>query len=107
MTSENTVRSQNSGAAGRPRADRARQVADVLRQQVLSEAFGAGPLPHEDVLAQEFGASRNTVRQALDLLRGEGLVRRVPGTGTSAGAPSGRWPRASRRRRSPRRCGNG
>ncbi len=86
MTSENTVRSRSSAAARRPRADRARQVADVLRQQVLSEAFGAGPLPHEDVLAQEFGASRNTVRQALDLLRGEGLVRRVPGSGTLVAA---------------------
>ncbi|MFE0461323.1 GntR family transcriptional regulator [Kitasatospora sp. NPDC058965] len=78
MTSENTVRP----GTRRLRADRARQVADVLRQQVLSEAFGDGPLPHEEQLAGEFGASRNTVREALDLLRGEGLVRRVPGSGT-------------------------
>lgn len=68
--------------ARRLRADRARQVADVLRRQVLGGAYPAGPLPHEDVLAEEFGASRNTVREALDLLRGEGLVRRVPGSGT-------------------------
>ncbi|MFD9596733.1 GntR family transcriptional regulator [Kitasatospora sp. NPDC059973] len=78
MTSENTVRP----GVRRPRADRARQVADVLRQQVLSEVFKDGPLPHEDQLAEEFGESRNTVREALDLLRGEGLVRRVPGSGT-------------------------
>ncbi|GAA2745261.1 GntR family transcriptional regulator [Kitasatospora cinereorecta] len=78
MTSENAARP----AARRLRADRARQVADVLRRQVLDEVYKAGPLPHEERLAEEFGASRNTVREALDLLRGEGLVRRVPGAGT-------------------------
>ncbi|GAA4884201.1 GntR family transcriptional regulator [Kitasatospora terrestris] len=78
MTSENLA----PRTSRRLRADRARQVADVLRRQVLQDAFGAGPLPHEDVLAAEFDASRNTVREALDLLRDEGLVRRVPGSGT-------------------------
>ncbi|MBP0451508.1 GntR family transcriptional regulator [Kitasatospora sp. RG8] len=78
MTSENP----NPAGARRLRADRARQVADVLRRQVLSEAYRDGQLPHEDRLAEEFGASRNTIREALDLLRGEGLVRRVPGSGT-------------------------
>lgn len=69
--------------ARRRRADRARQVADVLRHQVLSGAFGSGPLPAEGVLCREFGASRNTVRAALALLRDEGLVERVPGVGTT------------------------
>ncbi|GAA5002459.1 GntR family transcriptional regulator [Kitasatospora paranensis] len=78
MTSENTARP----GVRRLRADRARQVADVLRQQVLGGTYKDGALPHEEQLAQEFGESRNTVRQALDLLRTEGLVRRVPGSGT-------------------------
>ncbi|MEU2625600.1 GntR family transcriptional regulator [Kitasatospora sp. NPDC007106] len=78
MTSENTVRA----GVRRPRADRARQVADVLRRQVLAGVFTGGALPHEEQLAEEFGESRNTVREALDLLRTEGLVRRVPGSGT-------------------------
>ncbi|MEV7176402.1 GntR family transcriptional regulator [Kitasatospora sp. NPDC093679] len=78
MTSENTVRP----GVRRPRADRARQVADVLRRQVLAGVFTGGALPHEERLAEEFGESRNTVREALDLLRTEGLVRRVPGSGT-------------------------
>ncbi|WP_371479139.1 GntR family transcriptional regulator [Kitasatospora sp. NBC_00315] len=82
MTTENPPRPTGACPPGRPRADRARQVADVLRRQVLSEAYGPRPLPHEDVLAEEFGTSRNTVREALDLLRTEGLVRRVPGSGT-------------------------
>jgi GntR family transcriptional regulator len=66
----------------RLRSDRARQVADVLRRQVLQGTFAAGSLPAETTLAAEFGASRNAVRDALDLLRAEGLVERVPGVGT-------------------------
>jgi GntR family transcriptional regulator len=70
-----------SGAL-RLRADRARQVADVLRQQVLRDAFPNGVLPDERWLAVEFSASRNTVREALDALRDEGLIARRPGVGT-------------------------
>ncbi|MFJ9855094.1 GntR family transcriptional regulator [Streptomyces sp. NPDC101150] len=66
----------------RLRADRARQLADLLRHQVLGGRFPQGVLPHEDVIGTEFGASRNTVRQALDLLRAEQLVTRQPGVGT-------------------------
>ena len=99
--------------ARRLRSDRARQVADVLRRQVLAGAFtpgragqqggdqrghragrrvpadgpGARPaLPAENCLAREFGVSRNAVRDALDLLRAEGLVERVPGVGTVVAA---------------------
>lgn len=66
----------------RLRADRARQLADLLRHQVLEGAFSEGTLPHESALGREHGCSRNTVRQALGLLRAEGLVERVPGLGT-------------------------
>jgi GntR family transcriptional regulator len=69
-------------ARRRLRADRARQLADLLRHQVLGGAFPTGPLPHESVLAADYRASRNTVREALDLLRAEGLVERLPGVGT-------------------------
>jgi GntR family transcriptional regulator len=65
----------------RLRADRARQVADVLRQQVVRGAFGDA-LPDERVLAAEFAASRNTIREALTILRAEGLIERVPSVGT-------------------------
>lgn len=68
--------------ARRRRADRARQVADVLRRQVLHGAFPSGALPAEPQLVKDFGASRNTVREALDLLRAEGLIERLPGVGT-------------------------
>ncbi|MFH8767748.1 GntR family transcriptional regulator [Streptomyces sp. NPDC017958] len=66
----------------RLRADRARQLADLLRHQLLTGAFENGTLPHESTLATDYRASRNTVRQALDLLRAEGLVERLPGVGT-------------------------
>jgi GntR family transcriptional regulator len=68
--------------ARRRRADRARLVADVLRRQVLQDAFGDGVLPGEAALAREFGASRNAIRDALGILRAEGLVTRVQGVGT-------------------------
>ncbi|MFI6477647.1 GntR family transcriptional regulator [Nonomuraea sp. NPDC050663] len=67
----------------RTRADRARQVADLLRRQVLHGQFGDRPLPLEAVLAREYGTTRNTMREALDLLRREGLIDRCPGVGTT------------------------
>lgn len=66
------------------RADRARQMADVLRRQVMHGMLDHGVLPSEPALAGDFGVSRNTVREALELLRREGLVQRIPGVGTVA-----------------------
>jgi GntR family transcriptional regulator len=60
-----------------PTADRAvfRQLADLLRDQIQSGALGPGdPLPSELRLAQEYGLSRTSVRQAIAILRSEGLV---------------------------------
>jgi GntR family transcriptional regulator len=68
--------------ARRLRADRARLVADVLRRQIQQDAFAGGVLPGEASLVREFGASRNAIRAALSILRAEGLVTRVQGTGT-------------------------
>lgn len=69
--------------ARRRRADRARQVADVLRHQVLAGSFPRGQLPREAQLSRDFDVSRNTVREALALLADEGLVERSPGIGTT------------------------
>jgi GntR family transcriptional regulator len=73
----------NLEQARRRRADRARQVADVLRHQVLAGAFPKGQLPREPLLCRDFDVSRNTVREALALLSDEGLVERSPGVGTT------------------------
>ncbi|MEJ8636716.1 GntR family transcriptional regulator [Streptomyces sp. MS2.AVA.5] len=64
------------------RADRARQLADLLRHQVRTGGFPGGALPLEGAIGEEYRVSRNTVRQALDLLRTEGLIERQPGVGT-------------------------
>jgi GntR family transcriptional regulator len=63
------------------RADRARQVADVLRHQIHGGAYDDG-LPGEPELAAEFAVSRNIIREALAVLKAEGLIRRGPRTGT-------------------------
>ncbi|MEU6996014.1 GntR family transcriptional regulator [Streptomyces sp. NPDC046465] len=66
----------------RTRADRARQVAEVLRRQIASGAFPSDVLPDERVLIADFAVSRNTVREALGVLRDEGVVERRQGVGT-------------------------
>jgi GntR family transcriptional regulator len=65
----------------RRRADRARQVADVLRHQVRDGVYADG-LPGEAELVAEFSVSRNTVREALAILKAEGLIDRGPRVGT-------------------------
>jgi GntR family transcriptional regulator len=70
----------------RRRADRARQVADVIRRQIARGDFPQGQLPDEKELGAEFGVSRNTIREAFALLRGEGLIARVQGIGTVVSA---------------------
>lgn len=85
MPAERTRQHTTPVAAARRRrlrADRARQLADLLRHQVLGGLFPDGVLPHEEVIGADYGVSRNTVRQALDLLRAEQLVARQPGVGT-------------------------
>jgi GntR family transcriptional regulator len=64
-----------------PRADRARLAADVLRQQIHAGAYPNG-LPPENELAAEFFVSRNTIREALTILKNEGLIERGPKVGT-------------------------
>ncbi|WP_084505268.1 GntR family transcriptional regulator [Nocardia harenae] len=72
---------QGRAPVRRLRADQARRVADVLRHQIHTGAFPDG-LPAETRLAEEFETSRNTVREALALLRDEGLIDRAPRVGT-------------------------
>jgi GntR family transcriptional regulator len=65
----------------RPRADRARQVVDVLRHQIHAGAYDEG-LPAEQELAAEFHVSRNTIREALAVMKNEGLIDRGRKVGT-------------------------
>ncbi|GLZ13295.1 hypothetical protein Acsp04_35300 [Actinomadura sp. NBRC 104425] len=59
-----------------------RGIADVLRRRVEDGTYPAGArLPGEHTLSRELGATRNTVRRALDVLESEGLLVAVTGVG--------------------------
>ena len=54
-----------------------RQLADILREPIASGAFPVGgELPKEAVIAERFGVSLITVRQALRDLEADGLIRK-------------------------------
>ncbi|AKG43382.1 regulatory protein KorSA [Streptomyces xiamenensis] len=75
-----------SGALGTldPTSDRAvfRQIADQIRDAITTGRFTEGAkLPSEAELVEHYGVSRMTVRNALGVLQGEGLVRAEHGKG--------------------------
>lgn len=68
-----------------------RMIAEDLRRRIESGALPLdaegrpdrkAPLPTESELQREFGASRNTIRQAIQFLSTLGLVETRPGQGT-------------------------
>jgi GntR family transcriptional regulator len=64
------------------------QLQQALKAQIEEGAWGAGGLvPGEPELCQAYGVSRTTVRQALNELAREGLVRRERGRGTFVTPP--------------------
>ncbi|HTO02013.1 MAG TPA: GntR family transcriptional regulator [Microthrixaceae bacterium] len=57
-------------------------IADDLRQRLASEEFTAARvLPSESEMSESYGASRVTIRRALEVLRAEGLVESRQGFG--------------------------
>ena len=59
------------------------RIAAVLREQILGGELNPGDqLPTQERLSERFEVSRVVVRQALDLLEGEGLVDQRRGSGT-------------------------
>lgn len=60
-----------------------RQVADTLRAEILAGDPAPGEyLPVEGALTGRFGVGKATVRDALGILRGEGLIKTERGIGT-------------------------
>ncbi len=59
---------------------RYQEIADELRDRVAAAPAGS-VLPSESALSAEFGASRVTVRRALEMLRDEGMVAARQGFG--------------------------
>jgi DNA-binding GntR family transcriptional regulator len=57
------------------------RVADALREMLFSGELSPGEALRETGLADAFHVARSTVREALQLLAAEGLVRRFPNRG--------------------------
>jgi GntR family transcriptional regulator len=64
------------------------QLREFLREKIEGGEWEPGhQLPGEGDLQSEFGVSRATVRQALQLLENDGLIERIQGKGTYVGRP--------------------
>src|SRR4051812_698546 len=62
---------------GRANGPLYRQLADMLREPIADGTFPiGGELPKEATIAEHFGVSLITVRQALRELEGDGLIRK-------------------------------
>ena len=71
------------------RGPRYQQIAEALRGQIRGGDFAPGAsLPNQRKLAQSFGVTLMTLRQALELLEREELIVRRHGLGTFVAAPS-------------------
>src|SRR6478609_8629967 len=67
-------------------------VSRQLREHIAAGKYSGGiKLPTEFELADQHGVSRQTVRRAFQDLVAEGIVYRVPGRGTFAAEPGGRY----------------
>ena len=59
------------------------QIADIFRQRIARGIWTRGSrLPANESLASEFGVSRVTIRQAVDLLVRDGIIEAQQGRGT-------------------------
>jgi GntR family transcriptional regulator len=68
----------------RRRLDASRQLRDLLRVGICHDTYPDGVLPSESEIMLGYSVSRSIAREALALLRDEGLINRVQGTGTFA-----------------------
>ncbi|MDG4791046.1 GntR family transcriptional regulator [Micromonospora sp. WMMD1102] len=67
------------------RQPRYRAIADELRRRIAAGAIPAGALiPSESALTAEFHVARGTIREAINVIRSEGLVVTEHGRGTYA-----------------------
>jgi GntR family transcriptional regulator len=82
------VGSHDSAANFTARGHSARRLRDLLRSSVLRGYFPDGALPSEAEMMRTHRVSRGAVRDALNMLREEGLVSRVQGMGTFVVSPA-------------------
>lgn len=59
------------------------KIARLLKSEINGNSWHVGDLlPSEAELAVRYNVSRNTLRKALSLLEGEGIIHRKHGSGT-------------------------
>jgi GntR family transcriptional regulator len=69
------------------------QIADDLRGQIEAGKYSPGDrLPSNRLLSEQYGVAAETLRQALDVLRGEGLIATQSTRGTFVLRKSGERP---------------
>lgn len=72
-----------------PRARRSTSIADNLRNLITSGQLKPGDkLPTESLLCQQYGVSRTTLREAIQMLRTTGLLDVTPGRGSFVRIPN-------------------
>ena len=72
-----------------PRPRRSQTIADVLAEQIRGGHWALGAqLPTETMLCQQFQVSRTTLREAIQMLRTNGLLNVTPGRGSFVQAPN-------------------
>ncbi|MFZ0503729.1 MAG: GntR family transcriptional regulator, partial [Chthoniobacterales bacterium] len=76
------------GLSNRSIASAADQVAHALRLAIFRGEFTPGQAVPQDEIAARFGVSRIPVRDAMNLLQAEGLLRIVPSKGSFVANPS-------------------
>lgn len=68
---------------------RSAQIAGELEQEILAGKLPPGErLPSEEKLCERFSVSRTVIREAIQQLRGRGLLRTLKGSGTYIADPS-------------------
>ncbi len=58
------------------------QLSDILKKEIADGLYSSCLLPSERILCDEYKVSRATVRQAIQILKEEGLIEKVRGIGT-------------------------
>ncbi|MFI3306828.1 MAG: GntR family transcriptional regulator [Rikenellaceae bacterium] len=58
------------------------QIADILTRRIIDQSVVVGDfLPTEELLCEEFGVGRSSIREAIKTLESRGLVRKRQGRG--------------------------
>ena len=70
-------------------AQRGSNIIKALEQEIMNGKLTTGErLPSEEKLCDRFGASRTVIREAIQQLRGRGLLRTLKGSGSYIANPS-------------------